>query len=75
MKIVENTRYCSGTPVPTEITEIAESYTDDRYSDGQIERLNSSLNSIREVLARLIDKICEKSILTPEEIMYIIRGY
>lgn len=75
MKIEANTRYGYGPAVLTEITDIVESYTDDHYSDGQIERLNSSLNSTREVLARLIDKICEKSILTPEEIILIIRGY
>lgn len=47
----------------------------DKLSDGQIEIVKSELDDLKNIVARFIEAICDKGMLTEEEIVTIVRGY
>ena len=60
-----------------EVVDLVEEYGRDRWNEsrGQVEELKEEVKNIRGILARLVNAVADKAILSEEELVRIIRGY
>jgi hypothetical protein len=60
-----------------EVTDLVERYTGDQWGliEGELERVSEEVKLTRLLLARLVDALADKNLLTRDELIKIIRGY